>query len=380
MNRLLPVVLAAMLLAGCTARSDTPVSAPVPDATIQPSPTPEPMPSPTPLPANWHRIEPAEDGTVTLAFTGDVNFADDWYIMERYRSSGRENFSDNFSPDLLELMRGADILLCNNEFCLSDRGQPMPGKLYTFRAAPGNAVFWYDMGADLVSLANNHSADYGIEAFSDTLYVLKDAGIPYIGAGLDLAEAQQAQYFLAGDRTIAFVGATRAEKYILTPQATQDSPGVLYTYDPEETLQAIRTAADNADFVVVYVHWGTEGSTVLEQAQTDLATAYAEAGADLIVGSHPHILQGAGWRGDVPVFYSLGNFWFNMETEDTALLCVTLDADGGVTCRLRPCLQADGVTSLMTDPDDIASVLDGLNAVMESGSFAPDGTLLPEGG
>src|SRR5699024_3940657 len=194
----------------------------------------------------------------------------------------------------------------------------------------------------------------------------------------DRAEAQQAQYLIAGDLTIAVVGATRAEKYIMTPQAAEDSPGVLYTYDPAQTVEAIRTAKENADFVVVYVHWGTEGSTTLEQAQTDLATAYAEAGADLIVGSHPHILQRAGWRGDVPVFYSLGNFWFNMETEDTALLCVTLEADDSLTCRLRPCLQPCGITSLMTDPDDIASVLDGLSAVMESGSFAPDGTLLPQ--
>ena len=313
---------------------------------------------------------------MTLAFTGDVNFADDWYIMQKYYASGRTDFAENFSPDLLALMRGADILLCNNEFCLSDRGEPLPGKAYTFRAQPGNAVYWYTMGADIVSLANNHCGDYGQDAFLDTLDVLKDAGIPCIGAGRDLAEAQQAQYFIAGDLTIAFVGATRAEKYIMTPQAAEDSPGVLYTYDPAQTVEAIRTAKANADFVVVYVHWGTEGSTVLEQAQTDLATAYAEAGADLIVGAHPHILQGAGWRGDVPVFYSLGNFWFNMETEDTALLTVTIDGEGAPACRLLPCRQSGGVTSLLTDESEVAAVLDHLNTVMESGSFAPDGTLL----
>ena len=380
LSRIAPLLFAALLAvlpAGCGAGS-APAATPAPtaQATAVPSPTPEPTPEPTPLPANWHRIDPAQDGTVTLAFTGDVNFADDWYIMQQYYNSGRTDFADNFSPDLLELMRGADILLCNNEFCLSDRGSPLPGKAYTFRAKPENAAYWYTMGADLVSLANNHCGDYGPDAFLDTLYVLKDAGIPYIGAGQDLAEAQQAQYFVAGDLTIAFVGATRAEKYIMTPQATQDSPGVLYTYDPADTVEAIRTASQNADFVVVYVHWGTEESTVLEQAQTDLATAYAEAGADLIVGAHPHILQGAGWRGDVPVFYSLGNFWFNMETQDTALLTVTLSADGEPVCRLLPCLQSGGVTTLVTDPDEVARVLNHLNTVMESGSFAPDGTLL----
>ena len=368
---------AALLLAGCAAapRSSPAAVSPSP-AAVSAAPTPTPTPSPTPLPANWHRIEPAQDGSVTLAFTGDVNFADDWYIMQKYYASGRTDFAENFSPDLLALMRGADILLCNNEFCLSDRGEPLPGKAYTFRAQPGNAVYWYTMGADIVSLANNHCGDYGQDAFLDTLDVLKDAGIPCIGAGRDLAEAQQAQYFIAGDLTIAFVGATRAEKYIMTPQAAEDSPGVLYTYDPAQTLEAIRTAKANADFVVVYVHWGTEGSTVLEQAQTDLATAYAEAGADLIVGAHPHILQGAGWRGDVPVFYSLGNFWFNMETEDTALLTVTIDGEGAPACRLLPCRQSGGVTSLLTDESEVAAVLDHLNTVMESGSFAPDGTLL----
>ncbi|WP_294497552.1 CapA family protein [uncultured Gemmiger sp.] len=377
MKQCLAALACAVLLAGCRAAQPAVSVAPVPSATPIPTATPAPTPEPTPLPANWHRIQPAEDGSVTLAFTGDVNFADDWYIMQRYYNSGRTDFAQNFSPDLLELMRGADLLLCNNEFCLSSQGAPLPGKAYTFRAQPGNAVYWYAMGADLVSLANNHCGDFGPEAFLDTLDVLKDAGIPYIGAGRNLAEAQQAQYYIAGDLTIAFVGATRAEKYIMTPQATADSPGVLYTYDPAETLEAIRTAASNADFVVVYVHWGTEESTVLEQAQTDLATAYAEAGADLIVGAHPHILQGAGWRGDVPVFYSLGNFWFNMETQDTALLTVTVSADGVPACRLRPCLQSGGVTSLVTDEGEIARVLDHLNTVMESGSFAPDGTLLP---
>ena len=81
---------------------------------------------------------------------------------------------------------------------------------------------------------------------------------------------------------------------------------------------------------------------MLEQAQTDLATAYAEAGADLIVGAHPHILQGAGWRGDVPVFYSLGNFWFNMETEDTALLTVTIDGRAPPTAGCCPAASRAG--------------------------------------
>lgn len=94
---------AALLLAGCAAapRSSPAAVSPSPaavSAAPTPTPTPSPTPSPTPLPANWHRIEPAQDGSVTLAFTGDVNFADDWYIMQKYYASGRTDFAENFSP------------------------------------------------------------------------------------------------------------------------------------------------------------------------------------------------------------------------------------------------------------------------------------------
>ena len=171
----------------------------------------------------------------------------------------------------------------------------------------------------------------------------------------------------------------RAEKYILTPEAGEDSPGVLRCYDPELAVQVIEEASSQCDYLVVYVHWGTEYSTQLEQAQTDLATLFAEAGADLIVGSHPHILQGAGWRGDVPVLYSLGNFWFNMETVDTALLTVTLTGPGAenATVRLIPCIQTGGRTSILTDKGEKARILDHLNSISESGWFDADGVLHP---
>ena len=292
--------------------------------------------------------------------------------MQHYAASGSTDFADNFDPALLAELRGADILLCNNEFSISDRGEPMAGKQFTFRAQPGNAEYWHVLGANLVSLANNHVGDYGPDAFLDTLDILAADDIPTIGAGRNLAEAQQARYYQAGDFSIAYVGATRAEKNIMTPQAAADSPGVLYTYDPADTLAAIRTAKANADFVVVYVHFGTEESTTLEQAQIELATQYTEAGADLIVGAHPHILQGAGWRGDTPVFYSLGNFWFNMESQDTALLKVTLRGPEDFTCTLLPARQENGMTRLAT-PDEGAAILAHMNEINESGHFDENG-------
>lgn len=340
-------------------------AAPSPSPTPTPAASPAPSPSPTPAPE------------VTLAFTGDVNFADDWYNMLHYaKTAGAE---DCFDPLLLEEMRGADILLSNNEFAFSDRGAPMAGKQFTFCSRLENVELWQQLGVDIVGLANNHCFDYGADAFADTLTTLSDAGIAYVGAGADLEEAMTPRYFTVDGLTIGYVACTRAEKYVLTPEAGEDSPGVLRCYDPELAVQVIEEAGSQCDYLVVYVHWGTEYSTQLEQAQTDLATLFAEAGADLIVGSHPHILQGAGWRGDVPVLYSLGNFWFNMETVDTALLTVTLTGPGAenATVRLIPCIQTGGRTSILTDEGEKARILDHLNSISESGWFDADGVLHP---
>ena len=315
------------------------------------------------------------DGPAVLAFTGDVNFADDWYNMLHYAKTA--GIEDCFGESLLAEMRAADVLLCNNEFVFSDRGSPMPGKQFTFRAKTANVSMWQQLGADIVGLANNHCFDYGEDAFLDTLSTLQGANIPYVGAGKNLEEAMQPQFFLVGGMKIGYVACTRAEKYILTPEAGETSPGVLRCYDPELAVQAIQTASEQCDYLVVYVHWGTEGSTVLEQAQTDLATRFTEAGADLIVGAHPHILQGAGWRQDTPVLYSLGNFWFNMETLDSALLKVTVSEPGaaGATVQLLPCIQTGGRVSLLEEDADRQRVLNSLNDVMENGCFDMNGNL-----
>lgn len=315
------------------------------------------------------------DGPAVLAFTGDVNFADDWYNMLHYAKTA--GIEDCFGESLLAEMRAADVLLCNNEFAFSDRGSPMPGKQFTFRAKTANVSKWQQLGADIVGLANNHCFDYGEDAFLDTLSTLQGANIPYVGAGKNLEEAMQPQFFLVGGMKIGYVACTRAEKYILTPEAGETSPGVLRCYDPELAVQAIQTASEQCDYLVVYVHWGTEGSTVLEQAQTDLATRFTEAGADLIVGAHPHILQGAGWRQDTPVLYSLGNFWFNMETLDSALLKVTVSEPGaaGATVQLLPCIQTGGRVSLLEEDADRQRVLNSLNDVMENGYFDANGNL-----
>jgi poly-gamma-glutamate synthesis protein (capsule biosynthesis protein) len=267
----------------------------------------------------------------------------------QFLATQENGLADCFSPSLLERMRAADVFLLNNEFAISDRGEPMAGKAYTFRAKPENTGYLLEMGVDIVSLANNHVYDYGREAFFDTLEHLTAAGISYVGAGRDLAEAMAAQYYTINDLTIAYVAASRAEKYIMTPQASATSPGILRTYDSTLFLEAVATARMNADIVIAYVHWGTEYSYVLEEAQTRLARELVDGGADLVIGAHSHCLQGIEYYQGKPIVYSLGNLWFNEKTLATALLEVTIHSPSEISLTIQPCLQANTRTELLSD-------------------------------
>lgn len=326
---------------------------------------------------NLHDYGDNGSGTFTLGFTGDINLADGWHNMLRYEQQPNGIY-DCLSASLLKQMNDADILLVNNEFSFSKRGAPLPGKQYTFRADPGKVKILSQMGADLVSLANNHVYDYGRDAFFDTLDTLDNSKIARIGAGRNLAEAMQPQYYLINGRKVGFVAASRAEKHIMTPGATADGEGVLRTYDAALFLQAIAEAKLNSDFVVAYVHWGTENTTRLEKAQREQGRAYIDAGADIVVGAHPHCLQGMEYYKGKPIVYSLGNFWFNMDTLDTGYLILEVDRSGNAKTVFLPCIQTGGVTSLVQDADEKRRILSHLQRISIGVSFDANGVAAPQ--
>lgn len=262
---------------------------------------------------------------VVLTFAGDTCFYDDFSLMSSYRNRGSD-INNCIDASLLEEMRSADIFMINNEFCYSNRGTPIEGKKYAFRSKPENVTILHDMGADIVSLANNHAYDWGPDALSDTVDVLNEARVPFVGAGKNINEAMKPAYFRANGITISYVSATQIERLGNpdTKEATEDRAGVLRTLEPTKACKVIEEARANSDFVVMYVHWGSENTDLVEQSQRDLAKKYVEAGADLIIGDHSHCLQGIDYIDDVPIFYSLGNYWFNSKTVDTGLAKITL--------------------------------------------------------
>jgi len=296
--------------------------------------------------AGNHTSTPYTDGRASLVFTGDVCVGDEWYNMQAYHRMGSD-IKNNITEDVRAWLAAADVALMNCECTISDRGTPTPGKLYTFRGKPENAEIFAELGVDIVSLANNHAHDYGKDAFLDTMTALDAAGVVHVGAGETLEEAMQYRSFVADGMKIAYVSASNAEKYRLTPGATETSPGILLMYEEENVLAAIDRAAREADVVVAYVHWGTENSTRVNADQQKKRDLFIEHGADVIVGAHPHVLQPWETVNGVPVVYSLGNFWFNMETVDTALadIQVSLTETGiAAECALYACTQSGGVT------------------------------------
>jgi len=294
---------------------------------------------------------PTGEYDFTLCFAGDINLDENWCTTQ-YLNRCENGIADCISPELIESMQAADIMCLNNEFTYSTGGNPLKSKAYTFRANPERVNVLKELGVDLVKLANNHVYDYGKQALLDTFATLEDAGIQYMGAGRNLEEAMMPVYIELDGKTVAFVAASRAEKNKMTPQATEDSPGILRCYDTELFRQVIVEADANADFVVAYVHWGTEYSYKLEEAQLTTGKEYLDAGADVIIGAHSHCLQGMEYYDGKPIIYSLGNYWFNEKTLDTMLLNLHFygnDDEQSLEVSVIPAVQSNYTTTYVKD-------------------------------
>lgn len=304
--------------------------------------TAAPVPSPTEAPAEEiaDKNEP-----IILTFAGDVNLDEASYPVKKYDSEGKD-ITKCLSPDVLKEMRDADIMMLNNEFAYSTRGTKTPNKSYTFRADPSRVGILKEMGVDIVSLANNHALDYGFDALADTFTTLDDAGIDYIGAGENMARAKAPVYYTIGDKTIAFVAASRVV-YAMSWYASENGPGMVGTYDPAIILESVKEAKANSDYVIIYVHWGVERENYPEEYQRVLATKYIDAGADAVIGCHPHVMQGLEFYKGKPIAYSLGNFWFNRSTRESGMLKLYLDPDGTVRVQLLPAMAKDTFTYLL---------------------------------
>lgn len=286
--------------------------------------------------------EPEPPAEIKLLFAGDVYLSD--HVLNAYQKAG--GIHGVLDQNYLDYIAAADLFMVNEEFPFSSRGTAAD-KTYTFRLPPEKISMFHEMGIDIVTLANNHTLDFGREALEDTCLTLDQAGIRYVGAGTDLNRAKQLEVMEVQGKKIGFLGASRVIPYG-DWGATESRSGLFLTYDPAQLLKEIENAREECDFLVVYVHWGIERNEKPETYQKNMGRQYIDAGADLVIGSHPHVLQGIEYYNGKPIVYSMGNFVFGSSIPKTMLLQADI-SDEGVSLSLIPGTSGAGYTRALED-------------------------------
>ncbi|HVF33428.1 MAG TPA: CapA family protein [Acidimicrobiales bacterium] len=255
---------------------------------------------------------------VRVALAGDVHA--ERHLGDEVRAGG------NPLREVAPLLQAADIAAVNLETPAGSPG-PRQSKEFVFLAPPELLTAIRSAGVDVVSLANNHALDHGAGAMLDTLRRAREAGLATVGAGADAAEAFRPAFLDVRGRRVAVIGLSR----VVPPgwAATASRPGVASAYDERAALGAVRSAAASADHVVVLVHWGVELARCPGSDVVGLADRLHGAGAAVVAGHHPHVLQGVQAGPDRVTAYSLGNFvWYHDRppSDLTGVLDVTLSS------------------------------------------------------
>ena len=231
------------------------------------------------------------------------------------------------------LLKRSDVVFGQLETTLSERGSPVPHTRLAMRSTPATATALHAAGFHVLSFAGNHCMDWGREAFEDTLTCTRAAGLKLCGAGLTPTAARAPAIVEANGIRCAFLayssvmpygywaegerpGCAPMRAFTVYEQIESDQPGTpsrTHTFAHREDLAAlcadVRLAREAADHVAVSFHWGIHFvPRVIADYQRDVAHAAIEAGADVILGHHPHILNGIDFHRGKPIFYSLGNF------------------------------------------------------------------------
>lgn len=321
-----------LLLLGGIAAAAVIAGAPLPDVPEEPVPVTGPRESPpaaptreaepsTPPPA----AAPDTGGeTVRLAFAGDVHFAG-------ASADAPADPASTLGP-MSDVLRQADLAMVNLESALAVSGETTakeledPSDRYWFRTGPAALDLLGRSGVDVVSIANNHGADYGVTGLGETIQAAETSGVAVVGVGRNDRQAFAPHRVKVKGTDIAIHAADASPRESADPiwaAAPGTGAGIAAARGPDEATlaAAVRRSAETDDVVVVYLHWGEEFTACPTPLQQNLAQTLAAAGADIVVGSHAHVPLGAGLYGATYVSYGLGNFhWYHGREPDSGVL------------------------------------------------------------
>lgn len=303
---------------------ERPVQAAVPELTAEQEP-----------PGDEAAVPEPPGPPVTIAFAGDIHAE---------RASGAALRAG--LPSIRDVLGRADLTVVNVEMAITERGTPAP-KQFNFRAPPSALASLKEAGVDVASLANNHGLDYGQEGLRDSLDAAASVGLPVVGLGLDEDSAYAPHLVTVHGQRIAVLGATQVLDSSLQEAWTAGpgKPGMASAKRVERLVQEVERASAQADTVVVYLHWGKERDACPLPRQEELARQLVDAGADVVVGGHAHVLLGGGYLDGAYVDYGLGNFVFgarSTETARTGVLTVTVQAGEVLDAAWAPAVIRDG--------------------------------------
>jgi len=297
------------------------------------------QPQLTPQPEQPTLASKPEPEPLLLAAVGDIMLA---------RKTDRLMQTEGLGYPLAKLgttLKAADLAFGNLESPLGTAGNPLPGKGIWFRARPEALQVLKEGGFDILNIANNHILDYDTPVFLQTIDLLKEAGITYIGGGNNIDEARQAAILEAKGIRLGFLGYSDmadifwSYSYPRRFRATPDQPGItpLVVDDINQDIQKLKP---DVDLVIVSLHWGTEYSRTPTEEQRQVAHQLIDAGADIILGHHPHVFQGLELYQGGLIAYSLGNFIMDQnwsrETRQGLLLQVTITKEGWQQAEIIP--------------------------------------------
>lgn len=242
---------------------------------------------------------------IILLLTGDIMLGGEFTEFKENRHVDYEYPFDGVK----KLFEEADIVFGNLECTLSKTNEVRQDKSMTLYSPPDSIQALKYLGYNIISLGNNHINDYGEQGLVKTIKILGDSGISCFGAGRNLGEARKAVFIETKGLRFAFLGYTTDESHVSSIIASSNRAGCVY-YDLPRIEQDIVRARSKADIICISLHWGYEHQIYPSPKQVTLAHRVIEAGADIIIGHHPHLVQGFEKYKQGVIFYSLGNFFF----------------------------------------------------------------------
>ncbi len=310
-------------------------------------------------------------GQAEIALGGNLTLTEEGMTLGIYDQSGE--LKQMLSEELLNAMTQADVFFLNQECSISSEGEALEGK-GVLHANADRMKILEGLGADVVSLGNEHAADFGQDALKENLELLKNAKIAAVGAGADANQAKQPVYLIVNGIKIGFTAASGVED-TFDLAAGEGKAGIQEYTDTKQYEDVIREAAANCDYLIVYDHEGKGDTNNVEAYQKEHAAAFLEAGADLVLGGHSDRLQGMEYINGKPVVYSMGSVLTDGTSRYAGILKLTIKPEGLEQMEIVPAIQTEEKTEYLDAKEEQKKMYDAVAALCPNAVIDENGVI-----